>query len=142
MANINRTDDISQQKDLVVHSISAGTSTGVTYGIYVVPRAQTLLDARSACIGLSGAPTSALSLQRFVAGAGATVIAIGGALTLAAFGTSGNQQYSLPASGSTLLNLQAGDRVFMTAGGSNAAVANLLTELVVLNIQDIKTWNF
>lgn len=141
MGIINRTLDLSQQKNLVVDQI-VGTSTGVTYAIYTAPRAQTLIDARSSCHGLSAAPTSQIAISRFVVGAGATVINVGGALTLAAFGTSGSQQYSLPAAGSSLLNLQSGDRVLLVQGGSAAAVADLLTELVVQNVADIQTWGF
>jgi len=142
MGIVNRTKDVSEQKDLIVDTVHSGTSTGVTYPIYTAPRAQTITDLRSYCFGLSGAPTSTLKMNRFVSGSGMTVISISGALTLSAFGTSGGQQYSLPAAGSSLLQLQSGDMLFLEQGGSNAAVAKLLTELVVQNVMDIKPWSF
>lgn len=140
MGIINRTKDASEQKELIVDNIPNGTVTGTTVALYTAPRAQTITDARSYCLGLSGAPTSTLKLSRFVVGAGQTTISISGALTLSAFGTSGGQQYSMPAAGSSLLSLQAGDQIVMVAGGSNAAVASLLTEIVVQNVADIKGW--
>lgn len=139
MGIINRTLDVSEQKELV-KTLVDDTITGRVYPLYTAPRAQTITDARSTTIGLSGSPTAALYLHRFVVGTGAATYAIGGALTMAAFGTSGNQQFSLPAAGSSLLNLVAGDMVVAVMGGSNAAVQNQSIELVVQNVQDIQTW--
>ncbi len=141
MGIINRTKDISEQKDLVEVVID-DTITGRIYPIYTAPRAQTLLDARNVCLGLSGAPTMALFVNRFVIGTGGFSAAVGGALTLSAFGTSGAQQYSLPATGSSLLALQSGDWLSLKAAGSGAAVTDNIIELVVQNVQDVKTWGF
>lgn len=139
MPNINRTMDVSEQKDLQP-ALVAPTVTGKDYVVHRAPRAQTITDAKAIVVGMSGAPTSTLKLQRFVVGAGLTTISISGALTHTAIGTSGAQTYSLPATGSSLLQLSAGDVVVATSGGANAAVEQLMVQLVVQNIQDVKQW--
>lgn len=139
MANVNRSMDISEQKDLQT-ALATATATGKDYIVHRAPRAQTLTDAKAIAVGLSGAPTATLKLQRFVAGAGLTTIAISTALTHTAIGTSGAQSFSLPASGSSLLALAAGDVVVATTGGSNAGLEQLMVQIVVQNIQDIKQW--
>lgn len=141
MGIINRTLDVSEQKALAEVLID-DSITGRVYPIYVAPRAQTLVDARSACLGLSGAPTMSLFLNRFVIGTGGQSFAVGGALTLSAFGTSGSQQYSLPAVGSSLLSMQSGDWLSVKAAGSNAAVTDNMISLVIQNVMDIKPWSF
>ncbi len=141
MGIINRTLDSSEQKQLVEVLID-DTITGRVYPVYTAPRAQTLTDARNICLGLSAAPTMSLFLNRFVVGTGGISAALGGALTVAAFGTSGAQQYSLPASGSSLLALQSGDWISVKAGGAGAAVTDNMLELVVQNVSDVKAWTF
>lgn len=139
MGIVNRTLDTSEQKELVQQDLVA-TSTGVDYVIHKAPRAQTLIDAKATAVGLSGTPTATLKLQRFVVGAGLTTIAISGALTHSAIGTSGTQTFSLPAAGSSLLSLAAGDFLVVTTAGTNAGLAQLLVDVVVQNVQDIKAW--
>jgi len=139
MGIINRTLADSEQKKQMDQVIST-TKTAVSYPIYRAPCAMVISDARSAMMGISGTPTSTLQIQRFVAGAGLTTIAISGALTVTAQGTSGPQQYSLPAAGSSLLNLSAGDVVVATQGGANAGADALYVALVVSSLQDIRTW--
>lgn len=141
MGIINRTLDVTQQK-VVVESNIDGTITGRVYPVYVAPRAQTLVDVRNTALGLSGAPTMSLFLNRFVVGTGAQSFAVGGALTVSAFGTSGSQQYSLPAVGSSLLAMQSGDWLSVKAGASNAALDEDMVSMVVQNIADIQTFNF
>ncbi len=141
MGIINRTKDSSEQKDLVEVVID-DTITARVYPIYTAPRAQTLVDARNICLGLSAAPTMSLFLNRFVVGTGGQSFAVGGALTVAAFGTSGSQQYSLPAVGSSLLAMQSGDWLSVKAGGAGAAVTDNIINLVVQNLMDIKPWTF
>lgn len=141
MGIINRTKDVTEQKE-VVSVLIDDTITGRVYPVYKAPRAQTLVDVRNDCLGLSGAPTMSLFLNRFVVGTGGQSFAVGGALTASAFGTSGSQQYSLPASGSSLLAMQSGDWLSVKAGGANAALTDNMIELVIQNIQDIKTFSF
>jgi hypothetical protein len=96
--------------------------------------------AKAYAAGLSGAPTSTLYVERFVVGTGGSTFAVGGALTHSAFGTSGIQSYSLPASGSSLLDCQAGDVIRVLTAGSNAALGELMVDIVLKNVADIKTW--
>lgn len=139
MGIINRTNDASEQKESLRVELNA-TGTGIDYPVALIERPQVITDARVASLGMSGAPTSTLKIQRFIAGAGNTTIAISGALTVAAYGTSGYQQYSLPAVGSSLLYLQKGDLLVATTGGSNAGLVSQLVDVVVQNVADIKTW--
>ena len=106
----------------------------------VIPYPATLDGVRVAAAGISGTPTYDLRVLRFIAGAGVTTIA-GGATTLTgvAVGTSGIQSMVLASSGSTLLNLLAGDMITLTSGGANSAVTGLNVSVVVKALQDIKT---
>lgn len=139
MGIINRTLDTSEQYQ-EAQAIVNNTVTATNYLVYRAPRPQLITTARAVAHGMSGAPTATLYVERFVVGTGAVTFAVGGALTHAAFGTSGAQTFSLPASGSSLLNLQAGDCVRVLTGAANTALVDLMVELVVKNVADIKTW--
>lgn len=139
MGIVNRTMDASEQKELINENVNNST-TGVDYPIYVVPRAMNITDAKLSSLGLSGTPTCTLKVQRFIAGSGNTTISISTALTQAAFGTSGYQTFSLPATGSSLLSLQKGDMLTLTTGGAASAVVSMLADIVVQNLQDVRTW--
>lgn len=139
MANINRTDDVSQQKDLIQQNLGA-MATGATFPVHKAPRVQVITDAKFSAVGSSGSPTHTLVLQRFVVGAGLTTITISGALASQNMSTSGSQTFSLPAVGSSLLQLASGDILTVLSGGANSAVANALLDVVVQNVQDIKPW--
>jgi len=106
-----------------------------------IERACTITDAKVSLLGISGAPTVFLRGLRFIAGTGGSSFAIGSSFAVTAFGTSGYLSYSLPASGSTLLSLQKGDVVVVNfGGGTGAACTTATVEVVVQNVQDIKTW--
>lgn len=139
MGIINRTQDLSEQKEMLENSV-LGQTTGVVYPIGIISRPQTLADAKCSTLGLSLAPTVTLGIQRVTGLAGVTLIPISTALVQVAFGTSGFQTFSLPAAGSTLLNLQKGDLLTITAGGSTAGASSAMIDVVVQNSQDIKTW--
>jgi hypothetical protein len=139
MGIANRELDITEQKDLV-ECLITNTTVSTDYVLHKAPRAQLLTDALAVAVGLSGSPTSTLKIQRFVVGAGLTTISISGALTHTAIGTSGSQRFSLPATGSSLLQLNAGDFVVATSGGANTGAVQLMIDLVVQNIQDFKAW--
>lgn len=139
MGIVNRTKDTSEQKEGLEAQINT-TSTGVDYPIALIECPVLITDAKTACLGLSGTPTSTLKVQRFVAGAGNTTIAISGALTITAYGTSGYLTYSLPAAGSSLLQLQKGDLLVATSGGANSGLVSQLVDVVIQKLQDIKTW--
>jgi hypothetical protein len=139
MAVVNRTFDASEQKRPLSFSYAA-VATGLTLQSVLVPYASTLNAVRVAAVGISGTPTLDMRVWRFIVGTGVTTIA-GGAttLTMQAVGTSGVQAMVLAASGSTLLNLQAGDVITMTSGGANSAVAQLSGAVVIQALQDIRT---
>lgn len=139
MAIVNRSLDSTEQKELVEVEITS-TTTGKDYILHKAPRAQRITDAKCTVVGMSGAPTGTLKLQRFVVGAGLTTISISGALTHSAIGTSGSQTFSLPAAGSSLLELAAGDFLVMTTAVANTGVEQAFVSVVVQNLQDIKTW--
>lgn len=139
MGIVNRTKDVSEQKEVVQKTFTA-TVTGKDYVVLNAPHALQLSEAKGIAVGMSGAPTATLKLQRFVVGAGLTTIAISGALTHTAIGTSGAQGFSMPAAGSSLLNLQAGDVLVCTTGGTNAGLEQLNVAVIVKALQDIKTY--
>lgn len=139
MGILNRTLDDSQKKELIEQNFTAA-ATGKDMIVHKAPCYQLITDAKATCVGMSGAPTSTLKLQRYVVGAGLTTISISGALTHTAIGTSGTQTYSLPAAGSSLLMLAPGDFLVATTGGTNAGTEQTIVHLVVQNIPDIKPW--
>lgn len=138
MALVNRDKDVSEQRE-VIHAQLGAVATGITLGCAIVPYSCELQAIRSSAIGLSGTPTAAFTIGRFIAGSGMTNIT-GGATTLThtAVGTSGVQSWSLAASGSSLVQLQSGDVLTLTSAGTNAAVANLAVSFVLKALTDIK----
>lgn len=138
MGIINRTLDSSEQKESIVLT-NSNLPTGDQM-VALVPRACTITDVKMSALGISGAPNYRLTGVRFTAGTGGATFAIGSTLAVTAYGTSGYLSYSLPATGSSLLQLQKGDLLVVDSGGSNAAADAVIVEVVVQNIQDIKTW--
>lgn len=139
MAIVNRTLDVSEQRK--VYEVSAGpVVTGVSAIVAYVPGPCTLDAGSIAAFGLSGLPTYALVVNRFIVGAGVTAItiAVGTSNVPSAFGTSGAFQMILPAAGSTLLNLVANDVLMYQTGVANTAVTGLSVAVVLKPIQDIK----
>lgn len=133
---VNRDLDQSERK-LVIQSKIAPTVTGGTYQIGVVPFAAQVLGGYEAALGLSGAPTSQIKVQRFIPGTGVTVITgIFNALTLTAYGTSGLQGHSLV--GASFL-LMPKDLLFCETGGTNAAVNSTAIAVVIQALEDVKT---
>jgi hypothetical protein len=105
-----------------------------------MPSAGTLEGVRMAAAGISGSPVAQVAVIRFIAGAGLTSIGgVATTLALQTVGTSGLQSAVLAASGSTLLNLLAGDVIAVGLTGTNSAVATLAVAAVVKQTQDIKT---
>lgn len=155
MAIVNRTlDPTEQRKNFSWSATGAGASAPLTSGmtsiVCVVPWPSTLVEGQIAAVGVSGAPTYQLAVNRFIAAAGFTtwIVATGTSNTPANFGTSGAGAFGtsmfgssgivLAASGSSLLNLQANDVITVTTGGSGAAANALSIGLVLQPIQDIK----
>lgn len=140
MAIINRALDPSEQHFVAEQDLGP-VATAITRAVFIAPFPCTLKQARVYALGLSGAPTHKLVLNRFVVGAGLTSIDITAAAAVPAIGTSGLYTPSLPAAGSSLLSLQAGDYVSVVSAGTDAAMAACTYELVLQAVQDIKTWN-
>jgi hypothetical protein len=140
MGIINRTKDTSEQKEAFnVEAVNVANSTDIL--VKVVERACTITDAKFSLLGISGSPVVLLKGLRFIAGTGGSSFLIGASMPITAFGTSGYISYSLPATGSSQLSLQKGDLlVVQTLGGTGAACTAVIGEIVVQNIQDIKTW--
>jgi len=140
MAIVNRDLDSSEQKVSVAQTFGP-LATGVTVPIHVVASPCNVVAAKIAAFGISGTPTAALSIQRFIVGSGVTSY-LGGftTLTMIAAGTSGAQSVVTAASGSTALQLLAGDVIMMTTGGANSAVTGVAVDLVVQYTQDIKSY--
>lgn len=145
MAIINRDLSESERRAAGPYQAVAGpTATGVTGIICAVPYAASLDVAVAMAFGTSGSPTVQLFCNRFIPGTGFTAFSIGGALTVAAYGTSGvgaaTFGMSLPVIGSTLTQLQAGDVLLFQTGGSNSAVTGLVIDVVLRPLADRKTY--
>lgn len=145
MANINRTDDGSQK--VKVSCVNLGTavaaSAGISYNVFQAPWPCTLLGAYVAASGLSGAPQVQLDVLRFNGVGGTSLIpGVGSTMTVLAYGASfAYQGFSMAASGSTLLALQAGDVVQLAQNfsGGNVAIRDAAVTVVVQPVQDILT---
>ncbi len=140
MAICNRDLDSSQQKSVLTANYGV-LATSLTVPVGVVAYPSTIVAARVAAIGISNTPTGSLRINRFIVGSGSTQY-LGGftTLTLVASGTSGIQSVVTAASGSTALQLQAGDEIVYVSAGSNAAATNLAVSVVIQATQDIKTF--
>src|SRR5688572_6181572 len=149
MAINNRELDSPQQRETVVNvlidrtpsAISAGilnpvVGTGQTYVLGFVSRPMQFVVGQLSLYGLSGAPNYQLWLQRFAGGI--TAIQIGASLAPVAFGTSGANTVSALAAAVSFPCL-AGDQLILTSTGSNTAAASVNVQLVLRNLQDIKS---
>jgi hypothetical protein len=150
MAIVNRTLDATEQRKILSQEYAATQLTnGITNLVGIVPWPCTIDAAAVALYGVSGAPTAALFVGRFIAGTGYTAFAVatGSSNTPADYGVSGfGANYAtgmlLAASGSTLRNLLANDVLLYVTGGGTGAAAVIGTVSVVLRpLQDIK-YNF
>lgn len=141
MAVVNRTLDVTEQrKPFQVGLLSTDLVNGATKMICIAPFAGTLDAGQVAIWGISGAPNFSIAVTRNGA-AGATFLACTGTSNPAlAYGTSGVFQMVLPAAGSTLLNIGAGDILWAVQnGGTSAAAVTGHIAIVLKPIADIKT---
>lgn len=140
MAIVNRDKDTTEQRYLFGFNsqVVVGVSGVVNLGI--APCAAQVLAVATAGIGLSGSPILGLQVQRFVVGAGNTVIPLNGSslLTVTAYSTSGMQTHTLTAAGTTLVGLQKGDILQVVTSGANTA-AVYVHEAVIQILQDVKS---
>lgn len=139
MGIINRDLDITQQIDIFDAQYSvAGTSALINLG--QVPYSGQLLKVTSSAFGVSGSPILGIQIQRFIAGSGSTVINVNGSslLTVTAFSTSGMQTHSLPAVGSSLIQLLNGDNLQIVTSVANTA-ASYSVNAAIQCLQDYKS---
>lgn len=116
----------------------AGTSAVIYCG--QVPCQSQVMKVVSSAYGVSGSPILALQIQRFIAGAGNTVIPLNGSslLTVTAFSTSGMQSHSVPAPGNSLVQLLAGDQLQVVTSVANTA-ATYQVSWVIQCLQDFQS---
>jgi len=137
MGIINRTMDSSEQQE--AFKINAKTVANTNeFPVFIAERAATIKNVSSTCFGISGAPTGMLRVSRAVG----TTFNVGLTFLIPAVGVSQSLlAASLPAAGATSLNLQKGDVVScIFGGGTGAAADHAVIDVVVQNLQDIKTW--
>lgn len=137
MALINRDNDSSEQKESLKGVFQTVVNSDERL-LAIIERPCTIEQFASVCSGISGAPTAQLRVARF----GGPSFLVGGSMAVAALGVSGPLLApSLPAAGSTSLQLLKNDVVSVIFGGGTGAAATCISvDLVVKNIQDIKTW--
>lgn len=153
MAIVNRDMDPSQQNGLLECSIPTVLGVSSIVLIDIVPAPILVKSVEIAAQGLSGTPIWNFAVQRFYGGSGLTTItALTGAVTVTSMGTSGvmgslagtggsgvPNGISLATTGSSLLQLIAGDVVQIVTSGAASAVLSAKVKLVVQYLQDVKT---
>lgn len=136
MGIINRTNDVSEQKESLMLKTGAQVNTN-EFAVATVERPQVITAIQTVGFGVSGAPTGILRVTRF----GGASYFVGSTFLVPNVGVSGPLGVSLPATGSSLLNLQKNDLVtVLFGGGTGAASQSAVVDIVVQNIADIKTW--
>lgn len=148
MAIVNRTLDGTEKNKVMQICTTADTVNGTTLMVGIVPWPSQLQCGQLAAFGVSGSPSVALSVNRFIVGTGITtwILATGTSNIARDIGTSGvgNSvgQSGIVFQGSSLLTLQANDVIYATvAGGAGAAVKGLSVSVVIQPTVDIK-YNF
>lgn len=150
MAIINREGDITEKKEWFSWSnqyglgVSGLVQTGQTFIVGgPMPFPGLLQSGQVYATGVSNSPQLALSIQRFVAGAGFTAISVGiSNMVVQAASTSGPLGFSgLATAGGTLLSFLTGDVFQITTSGANTAVSSLALQFVVVKTQDIVSHN-
>lgn len=135
MAINNRSLHGSLQREVAPCQLGA-VATAESHVVHLAPRPQIVEAIKVSSLGLSGAPTANFQIVRFITGSGSTTIgAFCTTLTLAALGTSGTQSVVFLAS----MPLVANDAIQFTSGASNAAVTELRVDVLVKNLEDIRT---
>lgn len=140
MPIINQNLDISLQK-LNIQNFVTNAVNGTTFIVGIVENQMVITDCKVSMNGVSGVPSVMLGVYRFTAGSGAMSFIIGSSFAVTSYATSGYMSYSLPTTGSTLLNLQKGDIIMcVQGGGTGAASASTIVDVIAKNVQDVITW--
>lgn len=143
MAVVNRTLDASNQKFPVSVAINGAITNGETGVLVHVPFPCTLEAANLASFNTTASFNMLIRVSRFIPGTGATTWVLGSTFAPPAFGTSGviPSGISLPASGSTLLNLMPNDVIgYLADGGATVAVYGLTGCFILKPVQDIRVF--
>lgn len=141
MAITNRDLDVSEQKRAFSFSVGTKLAPNVaaaTMCIGHVPFQSELKALNIAGHGFSGAPQVELRIQRFIAGAGFTMIAPGVSAIVPSMGVSGPVGVSLPAAGHSLIQLLAGDVLTLLTAVANTSTDTVTGGFVLKALQDFK----
>ena len=136
MGIINRELHLSEKRRVLSEGL-APVVTGATLPAIVFPYNCTVDAISLVAIGLSGAPVMSFFVNRFIVGTGVTLIGLGVTVTASDFGTSGVQSASLPAFGSSLLNMLTNDVLTIKTSAANTAMAGLKVTCVARTTDDI-----
>jgi len=148
MAIVNRDLDVSERKaefsfrlSSLVKGASGIVAPGSTHGLLVVPYASELESVRTWSQGCSGGPILSFFKSVYISGSGQTGFAMGvSGIPLVNFASIGVQGQSiLPASGSTQIQLNAGDVILVN--NATGAATDVVGVLVLKKLQDIVTTN-
>ncbi len=143
MAVVNRTLDGSEQSKVLPFARETAITSGETGILSLVPFQCVLQAAQLAAYSVESNPNLLLKVNRFIVGQGFTSWNIGSTFAVRDFGVSGvlTSGVSLPAAGSTLLQLMANDTlVYLAGGGSTAAIFGVAGCFVVKPMQDIRVF--
>jgi len=148
MAIVNRDKDASEQRDVYVVKLggtSGGASgiiaAGTTFALVPIAYPCELQSVRTYTQGASGSPILSFYKNVYVSGVGQTVYAMGvSGIPLVNFASIGLQGASiLPSSGSTTIQLNAGDVII--ANNVTGAATEIVVELALKKLQDIVSVN-
>lgn len=144
MSILNRTLDGSQQRQAFHFNSNEAITAGTTGVLAYVPYPCVLQAAQIAAFNAQADINLLLTVTRFIVGTGVTTITLGSTFAPSVFGTSGvlAAGISLPASGSTLLNLMSNDVLGYVAGGtgSTAAIFSYSGCFVARAVQDSRVF--
>lgn len=153
MAITNRALDVSEQKQvirrifsktyvgvsLITNNYFAGVAAGLSLLVCSVPVPSVIKQLMVSCENMTNSLILAFNVKRFIAGTGITVINNAfGTLGLQNFSVSGAQSVSLPAAGSSLLSLLAGDEIIMIPTGAAGLADDVTVDLVIQAVNDVK----
>lgn len=141
MAISNRDLDTSEKKKAFSVTLGKKSNPNVTSSTLMlgtIPFRSELTALSVAGFGLSGAPQIELRIQRFIAGAGGTLMAPGISAIVPEMGVSGPVGVSLPASGNTLIQLLPGDQLVALTAVANTSTDSMTVGYVLKALQDFK----
>ena len=141
MGIINRTKDVTDKHHPLPFAFANLSFTNGETGVLAyVPFPCTLRNASIATFSVVGSINLILTVNRFIVGAGFTSYTLGSTFALRSFGTSGvfANGISLPASGSTLLQLMPNDVIgYLASAGATASCSGIAGDVLITAVQDV-----